>query len=88
MRSNALSEFYQTTTIFAIRIFIESRAGYLSIRLIRAATWHESVVSINIINVNIIHIECNECIHNYKSMHTIHEFSRMSPGYKISEKST
>jgi len=49
--------------------------------------WHEPNVSINIMNVNVIRVECNVIAGAYcNNAHTIHEFSSMLSGYKISER--
>jgi len=64
---------------------IGSQLKFSSKHILRRRRWHESDVSINIMNVNVIRIGCN--VTAGKSVHTIHKFlPSVPPGCKISER--
>lgn len=86
MKSEILSAF---TVDFNKPDNLGSVLGFTQDQTILPKVWYESTKPVNIINVNMLGIECNitgGSFSNSKPVHTIHEFPiRVPPGYKISE---
>jgi len=64
---------------------IGSLLGFLLKRILEPQQWHELDVLINIININIIRIECNVTSGATTSAYTRYMIFRLPLGYKISE---
>ncbi|KYN00597.1 hypothetical protein ALC62_08624 [Cyphomyrmex costatus] len=67
---------------------IGSLLGFSTSRVLRPNKWHASDELVEIMNVNIIRVECNITSGEYNNdrpAHTIHEFAaNVPPGYKLS----